>query len=308
MTEVCRYNRQVRHCRARHFICALAAKVHVAPNGPALARWWEATHGPTADTQLNRKWDAYFKGALPRSDLLRLLTNEFPDLASGLTSPIWYALSDIQTNLNKAFWNSCANAVRIKQAPIGYFSQRYMREMRAQPNLDSLGVFVLLLRGDAAQYHYHRLWIAKIFTRYLCIALVDSVLKNITRDIYQLIDILIKTGEFGDTVPQWWPENADALNQLVERYAQLGRRLSAIVGIGTSQPDLLLLWLVADDWQLLSQFNARQDAASFPGSFIRKWARQCQRFACHSTQLLTAECETRLLTPPEKRVWNRLLL
>ncbi len=306
-----RYNRQVRHCRAKHFIFTLAAKIHVAPNGPALARWWEATHGPTADTQPNRKWDAYFKGALPRSDLLRLLMNELPELSNGLTSPIWYALSDIQANQSKAFWNSCANAVRIQHAPIGYFSQRHMREMRAQPNLDSLGVFVLLLRGDAPQYRYHRLGIAKFFTRYLCIALVDSVLKNIASDIYQLIDILIRAGQFGDITLQSWPENANAFNQQVECYAQLGRRLSAIIGIERPQSDLLLLlllWLVADDWQLLSQFCERQDAASIPGSLLRKWARQCQRFACPSTQLLSAECETRVLAPPEQRVWNRLLL
>ncbi|WP_143492637.1 MULTISPECIES: hypothetical protein [unclassified Pseudomonas] len=309
MTDICGYNRLVRHCRAKHFIFTLAAKIHVAPNGPALARWWEATHGPTEDTQLNRKWDAYFQGALPSSDLLKLLLNELPEMLNGLTSPIWYALSDIQTNQSKAFWNSCANAVRIQNAPIGYYSQRHMREVRAYPNLDSLGVFVLLLRGDAPQYRYHRLGIAKFFTRYLCIALVDSVLKNIARDIYQLTDMLIRTGQFGDIALQCWPENADAFNQLVERYAQLGRRLSAIIGIERPQSDLLLLlWLVTDDWQLLSQFRERQGAASIPDSFRRKWARQCQRFACPSTQLLTAECETRVLAPPEQRVWNRLLL
>ncbi|WP_435652671.1 hypothetical protein ACSC9T_14660 [Pseudomonas putida] len=309
MTELCRYNKQVRHCRAKHFIFTLAAKVHVAPNGPALARWWEATHGPTADTQLNRKWDAYFKGALPRSDMLRLLMSELPELSDGLCSPIWFALSDIQTHQNKAFWNSCANAVRIKHAPIGYFSQRHMCEMRAYPNLDSLGVFVLLLRGDALQYRYHRLGAAKFFTRYLCIALVDPVLKNIACDIYHLIDITIRTGQFGDIALQGWPENADVFNQLVERYAQLGRQLSAIIGIKIPRSDLLLLlWLVTDDWQLLSQLYERQHTASIPGSFRRKWARQCQRFASPSTQLLTAECETRVLAQSEQRVWNRLLL
>lgn len=306
---MCRYNRLVRHCRAKHFIFTLAAKIHVAPNGPALARWWEATHGPTTDTQLNRKWDAYFKGALPRSNFLRLLIDEQSELSKGLISPIWYALCNIQPNQSKAFWNSCANAVRIKHAPIGYFSQRHMREMRAQPNLDSLGVFVLLLRGDAPQYRYHRLEIAKFFTRYLCISLLDSVLKKIASDIYQLIDILVRTGQFGDIALQSWPENADDFNRLFEGYALLGRRLSAISDIERPQSDfLLLLWLVTDDWQLLSQFCERQDTDSIPDTFLRKWARECQRFACPSTQLLSAECETRVLSPAEQRVWNRLLL
>lgn len=304
-----RYNWQVWQCRAKHLFLTLAAKIQAAPNGPALAAWWEANHGPTGNIQLNRKWDAYPKGAWPRPELLRQLINEVPGLTHVATNPVWFALSDMQRGGNKAFWNSCVNALRIEGKPIGYFSQRRMCDLCAQPNLASVGVFVLLLRGDAPQYHWHRCWVAKVFICYLCIALLSDPLHKRACEIYECIDCLMKDGQFSEAPPEGWPVNTEAFLQLLEGYALVGRRLHAIVGAGTREADMLyLLWLVVGDKALLSDLCLQHEAANLPVSFLQAWQRKCRRFANHSVQLLCSECAVRLLTPAEQRVWNRLLL
>lgn len=302
------HDRQVRQCRARHFIVTLAEIIHVSPNGPAFAQWWEATHGPTGQQQLNRKWDAYFRGSLAQGKLLKQLIGEMPELATCLTNPIWYALCDFQGGKSKEFWNSCANAVRIDDAPIGYQTRHRMDDLYAQPNLASVGVLIIILRGDARQEYYNRQRIARCFTCYVCLALLSDALREIAEDIYRLINFLIESGQFTDGIPSGWPKSLDAFWRRYDYYLFIARRLRGTVESKYREADvLLLLWLVLEDHKLLWQFF-NQDEVAIPPSMLQRWRRWCKRFANHSTQLCCSECDTRLLAREENRAWCRLLL
>lgn len=302
------HDQRVRQCRARYFIFAFSERIHVAPKGPALARWWEASYGPTTVLQLNRKWDAFIKGALPSAELLEQMLGKMPGLANCLTNPIWYALCDFQGSNSKAFWNSCANAVRIDNAPIGNHTTRRMEDLYAQPNLASVGVFIILLRGDARQYYLTRLCISHCFTCYMCIALLSDSLREVAKDIYLLIKNLIDSGQFTDGTPLGWPKDLYDFWRLYDGYHFIARRLYATVGSKYREAEvLLLLWLVVEDHKLLLQLYT-QDEVVIPSSLLQRWRRWCKRFANHSTQLRCSECDTRLLEPAERRVWSRLLL
>ncbi|WP_343596923.1 hypothetical protein [Pseudomonas sp.] len=302
------YDQLVRQCRATYAIHTFAERINVAPNGAALARWWEANHGPMEILQPNRKFDSFIGGALPRRELLTQIIRVAPEVADSLINPIWYALSDIQTGDSKAFWNSCADAMIIDDAPIGWFSNPRMYDLCAQPNLASLGSFVLLLRGDASKYSLHRLWIAKCFTCYLCIALLAAPARKIASDIYKLVDHLIDGGQFAMS-PLRWPENLEHFSWLLDSYDLLRRQLCAAIASECGDANiLLLLWLVVEDSRLLSQLYRQPKTVVIPPSVLQRWKRWCERFAHPSTRLLCSECETRLLTPAEKRVWSRLEL
>lgn len=302
------YNRQVRKCRARHFIFTLAEIIHVAPNGPALARWWEATHGPMGALHLNRKWDAFFRGALPQRKLLKQLIDEIPELANCLTNPIWYALRDFQGGDSTAFWNSCANAVRIDDSPIGNHTRRCMDNLYAQPSLARLGVFIILLRGNARQYFLTRLCVSQDFTCYMCIALLSYPLRKVAKDIYRLIKYLIDSGRFADGIPLGWPNSLEDFLRLYDDYHLIEQRLRATVKSKYREAYvLLLLWLVVEDHKLLLQLST-QDEVVIPSSLLQRWRRWSRRFSNQSTQLLCSECDTGFLTPAERRVWSRLNL
>lgn len=307
-SEMRLYDQLVRQCRAKHFIFTFAAIIHVAPNGPALARWWEATHGPTEDLQLNRKWDAYFRGALPQGKLLEQLIGDVPELATCLTNPIWYALSDFQLGNSKAFWNSCANAVRINDAPFSDQSRQRLDDLYAQPNLASLGLLIIMLRSDDLQHSYSRQHITRCFTCYVCIALLSDRLRDVADDIYLLIDSLIEHGGFTEGTPLGWPQSLNHFCRQYDAFHLIARWLYPTVQSERREADvLLLLWMVAEDHKLFCQFF-NQDEVVIPPSILQRWRRWCKRFANHSTQLCCSECDTRLLSCEDKRAWCRLLL
>lgn len=236
------YRQRLRKLRGMLFAHTLADIAGVPHSGPALSRWWFDTFGDLEDRKANRKWGAYFRGALPNKRLRQKLLIRFPQLELTLSDPLWAALQ-LESNLN---WDREINSIEVNGVCISC-SVDLTRRLVDNPQPSKLGFVIMLLRTRSLRFYVMRRNASLNFRIILGVACMQPPLCYVQRELYMLLE------EFYDSFVLIHAPELRFLRDTAIRDMEMvafGWRMDALEEIGwvkrRDSDDHLLLWMLFD--------------------------------------------------------------
>lgn len=315
------HNQSVRRCRACLFVQRLAQIVDTPPTAYGLAKWWRNTHG-NLEEHPEQMWAAFLKGSLPRHELRRVLIAEYPELQEALIDPLWLSLSKLSTDsTDRAFWDSCAEAIELNGAPLPAFSNSVMKHLCATPSWTHLGFLLILLRSGNAQFVGYRSWLHRHFFSYFCITLLHDPIDRVAFRLFRCVDSLVKDGLLpaGDWAE--WPKDQQTFGAMLDCcQAAFGlTHYRAWRNRWVESDDVhALFWLLCQDGELCDEYLATEKKEEFlyefgkraplPNRLRMRWRRTAERAWATEVSLVWPRCCQHGLTPSDRRVLHRLRL
>lgn len=128
-----------------HLLAVLAG---VKPNGYQLARWYERKLGLPHESELNRTWERFLEGSMPKKARLATLLKLEPELFELLDHPLWNIMAE-ESDLGDV-----VSIIKNKYYPKkSFFLTLLEDDIGKMPVLDRIALFILMILS-AADHQY----------------------------------------------------------------------------------------------------------------------------------------------------------
>ncbi|WP_155945746.1 hypothetical protein [Metapseudomonas resinovorans] len=184
-----------------------------------MARWYEGRKNQQVHEQDDQKWRDCLNGKVLSSDVLKVVTSDFPILREELESTLWPALCR-QPRPEESWGGLCLELG--KELNLDLEKVKSIDQLSDCISLKYLPVLFLLVRTQSDWYAIGRSVAGNLLPKFLQVLCAVSPLSHVSAELYDLIDDLrwcryIHSISFCGE----WPLEAEGFQYGVEKYRKL---------------------------------------------------------------------------------------